>query len=96
VPLASSFTVDIFVFGDALLSTITINYISFQYESLNILGDKLLIDGISPVGCEYTAVGCPGISNNVFSTINSGFTTYYSSGFFVGFNWYLSGTGGSG
>jgi len=101
-PGAISLGLRVYVFGRAHLTSISINYISYEYESLNILGDKIILDGVRmAVGCYYTQTGCdnfldPLIINTTFSTQNTGFGVYYSTNYLYGIaNFIVSYTGTS-
>lgn len=75
---------------------------------MNVLNNKVLIEGISRVGCDfvintwkvnsttYNSIGCKGDEranmNTTLISKNSGFSTYYANSFMMGFNLYVSGS----
>lgn len=95
VPGTSSLSVDVIIYGRALLSTITAYYISYEYEVLNIYGDKVLIMDVATVGC-VIAYGTPCLANDplntnpTIATVSTSFNVYYSTNYFYGFSNYIS------
>ena len=47
----STLSVTVYVMGRAFLTSVSVYYLSFEQESLNIVGDKFISVGTSSVGC---------------------------------------------
>ena len=64
------------------------------------MGDKTIIIGTASVGCSFRwgtlcQIIDPLNTNTTFTTLNTGFSVYYSSNYFYGFSTYMSNYDGS-
>lgn len=97
---ATSLGMTVFVMGRAFLSSVSMYYVSYELESLNILGDKVILAGTASVGCSFRwgtlcQVGDSGIINTTYVTGGTTFSVYYSNTYFYGFSTFMSNYDGS-
>jgi len=88
----SSFTMNIYVYGAAQISSVSYYYLSFDSGFLNVINYRTAMDGRSSLGCAYSSTTCNPIfpitvspsSNTSFNTGTTSVQAYTPNMFFIG------------